>query len=120
MITGLGIDLIDIDRIKKAADHNPKFPSRILTPQELALFDSYGTKRQMEFLAGRFAAKEAYAKALGTGIGQTAFLDIEILPDDQGRPTIQPRKPGEFALISITHTDDIAMAEVIIQDLSDS
>lgn len=117
MIIGLGIDLVEIDRIKRAVDHQCHLPNRLLTPKELAIYQGYGEKRKIEFLAGRFAGKEAYAKARGCGIGQLSFKDIEILPDEAGKPTIRSVNADEFVLISITHTDNHAMAQVIIQKL---
>lgn len=117
MIIGLGIDVVDIKRIRKAVDRQSQFPKRLLTPRELAIYQSYGEKRKIEFLAGRFAGKEAYAKARGTGIGQLSFKDIEILPDEAGKPTISSSKTDEVILISITHTDSQAMAQVIIQKI---
>ena len=87
MILGIGNDLECIDRVKQMLVKLPKTATKILTPAELTVFLELSPKRQGEFLAGRFSAKEAYSKAVGTGIGQTvSFLDIEILNDTLGRP----------------------------------
>ena len=87
MILGIGNDLECIDRVKQMLVKLPKTATKILTPAELTVFLELSPKRQGEFLAGRFSAKEAYSKAVGTGIGQTvSFLDIEILNDTMGRP----------------------------------
>ena len=69
MIIGHGIDLQEIDAIKRAYEKNNRFAKRVLTEKEFQVFSGFkAEKRQMEFLAGRWAAKEAFAKAMGTGI----------------------------------------------------
>ena len=79
-ITGLGMDAVELSRIEKIVAEPKTFLQKVLTPAELEKYNSLPTKRKVEFLAGRFAAKEAYAKALGTGIGQhVSFQDIEVL-----------------------------------------
>ncbi|GAA3409929.1 holo-ACP synthase [Paenibacillus hodogayensis] len=88
MIAGVGIDLLDIDRVKRllAQPHGERFVERVLTPREreLALRRA---GRLAEFVAGRFAAKEAVVKALGCGIGrEVGFQDICVLPGSCGKP----------------------------------
>jgi holo-[acyl-carrier protein] synthase len=73
MIQGIGIDAVDLARIKKLIQDKPKFISRILTPNEQMLFDNLPLKRQIEFLGGRYACKEAFSKAWGTGIVKVTF-----------------------------------------------
>ncbi|WP_027108931.1 holo-ACP synthase [Lacticigenium naphthae] len=115
MIIGIGLDLIEISRIKEAYENKKSFSERVLTAAEHALFSRYPEKRKMEFLAGRFAAKEAYSKAMGTGIGKVGFQDIEILPDKDNKPTVT-RSPFEGnSFVSITHTDSVAAAQVILE-----
>jgi holo-[acyl-carrier protein] synthase len=115
MISGIGIDIIELDRIKTIIDRQPKFIQRILTENELLIFGKLTSQRKIEFLAGRFAAKEAYAKANGTGIGNNlSFLDIEIQPDPFGKPQIiAPIKEGVH--LSISHSRDYAIAQVVIE-----
>jgi len=86
-IYGIGTDLVHVPRIEKLLEKNPKsFAKRILSEDELAIFED---KDKTAFLAKRFAAKEAIAKALGTGIGSfISFTDISILNDDKGRPLV--------------------------------
>lgn len=87
MIHGIGIDLIEIDRIKDVyIKQSDKLIHRILTDQEQQKFHSFkNDKRKLEFLAGRFATKEAFSKALGTGLGKTvAFNDIDCYNDEKG------------------------------------
>ncbi len=115
MIIGIGLDLIEIDRIDKLRDRTDRFPRRILTDAELDRYQSLPEKRQTEFLAGRFAAKEAFSKAVGTGIGkELSFHDIEILTDAKGKPHIFKSSYGKVHL-SITHTKTYAAAQVVIE-----
>jgi len=115
MIIGIGIDIVELDRIRKAIDKQPRFIDRILTIKERELFTSLSPRRKVEFLAGRSAAKESYAKALGTGIGEClSFLDIEILPDIYGRPVLSAG--SEYHIhVAISHSHHAAIAQVIIE-----
>ena len=71
MIHGIGIDLIEIERIKKLLRNKDKLVKRILTQEEEHQFHSFKSeKRKFEYLSGRFATKEAFSKALGTGLGK--------------------------------------------------
>ncbi|MGJ8730027.1 holo-ACP synthase [Listeria aquatica] len=117
MIKGIGLDMIDLDRVKAVLERNPRFIERILTPDEEVLFHGYKGSRKIEFLAGRFAAKEAYAKASGTGFGKDlSFTDVEILTGQNGEPRlIQPKRTDELVFVSITHTGRSAAAQVIIE-----
>ena len=71
MIMGIGIDAVELYRIEDIIKNNPKFISRVLTSRELEIFETLKIKRQTEFLGGRFACKEAFSKAYGTGIGKS-------------------------------------------------
>ncbi|MDX2074343.1 MAG: holo-ACP synthase [Alphaproteobacteria bacterium] len=85
MILGTGIDMVDITRIEKLLDE--KFIARIFTKNEQATCD--GRAQRAASYAKRFAAKEATAKALGTGIGADAFFsEIEVTNDERGAPAI--------------------------------
>jgi holo-[acyl-carrier protein] synthase len=98
MIKGIGTDIVSIQRIS-LDDH---FVARILTTKEIVLFQSMTSKeRRQEFVAGRFAAKEALMKALGTGIGESSFHDFTILPDAKGQP--QCTIKGYSVHLSISH-----------------
>lgn len=115
MIKGIGIDIIELSRVQDLFNRQMKLIDRILTSEEKQTFEVLSRKRQVEFLAGRFAAKEAFSKAYGTGIGkELSFLDIEINTDDLGKPYIA--KPEVFAHLSISHSRDYAVAQVIIED----
>ncbi|GAB2489325.1 holo-ACP synthase [Alkalibacterium psychrotolerans] len=115
MIVGVGLDVVEIERINKAYIRKPTFSQRVLTEKELEIFNALKGSRQIEFLAGRFSAKEAFSKALGTGIGKTTFLDIEILPDSRGKPVITVGPFSGNAWVSISHTDTLAIAQVILE-----
>lgn len=115
LIIGIGLDLTEIHRIDKAVKHRETFAERVLTPSELALFKEKQGHRQVEFLAGRYAAKEAFSKALGTGIGKVGFLDIEILPDKKGRPIVTKSPFDGNSHVSITHTNEVAAAQVVLE-----
>lgn len=113
MIKGIGTDILEISRVNQYID-NDKFLSRILHPEERERFNTFQSdKRKAEYLAGRFCVKEAYAKALGTGIGKLSFHDICCLNDAAGKPYI---KGDTNAHVSIAHTDTIATAYVIVTD----
>ncbi|MRG87222.1 holo-ACP synthase [Salinibacillus xinjiangensis] len=119
MITGLGIDLIEKERINNAMKKSDRFCKRILSDRENVIFQSITSwQRKVEYLAGRFAAKEAYAKASGTGIGkEMAFKDIEVLPDSKGKPELYFKgEKNPKSLVSISHGREIIIAEVIIQE----
>ncbi|MGE8207095.1 holo-ACP synthase [Heyndrickxia sp. NPDC080065] len=115
MIQGIGIDIIEIDRIHELRIRQSQFPKRILTEKELEHYETIKESRKSEFLAGRFAAKEAFSKAFGTGIGKDLSLqDMEIAVDDRGKPFF--KKPREIGVhLSITHSRDYAAAQVVIE-----
>lgn len=112
MIKGVGVDLVEIERIKQIK-LKEQFINRILAKEEKAHYDSIThPKKQLEYLAGRFAVKEAYSKALGTGIGETRFKDIVVLNDDKGKPYI---KNQQHAHVSLSHTEHYCVAMVILE-----
>ncbi|OZM55767.1 holo-ACP synthase [Lottiidibacillus patelloidae] len=118
MIIGTGIDIVEIQRIAKLMT-NEKFIKRVLTEREQAKLTTLSEKRKIEFLAGRFAAKEAYAKALGTGIGkELSFQDVEIVNDSLGKPFVQVENKNFKAHVSISHSHDYAIAQIILEGSS--
>ena len=125
MIVGSGIDMVEIARIQQSVDrYGSRFLDRIYTGGE----QSYCLRKRnaAESLAARFAAKEAGAKALGTGISfGVGWLEIEVAREPGGRPTlhfhgraaqIAARLGVARAALSITHTADLAMASVVLED----
>lgn len=118
MIKGIGIDLIELDRIKESMEKQKRFVDRILTLNEKEVFDKLeNDRRKIEFLAGRFAAKEAFAKATGKGIGRLSFKHIEVLRDEKGAPSLKAEGyETNNVFISITHSRDYAVAQVVLEE----
>ena len=113
--SGLGIDLVEIAAIKsKATD---AFIERILSEEELKLFHKMThPERKMAFLAGRFAAKEAYVKAYQSFDSPLNFKDVVVLNNDNGAPYILSKyRPNDSILVSISHTEHYAVAIVQIK-----
>lgn len=118
MIAGIGLDITELDRIAELDRKSDKFRNRILTTEEQHYYGELTNQRRIEFLAGRFAAKEAYAKALGTGIGpECGFLDVAILPNEKGAPILYFKGLPVDGFVSITHTKTVAAAQVILQKM---
>ncbi|MFC0015124.1 MULTISPECIES: holo-ACP synthase [Allobacillus] len=118
MIKGIGVDIIELKRIEKIIQRKPRFLNRILSDAEMTLYNQLpSSKRKIEFLAGRFAAKEAYSKAEGTGIGvHHSFQSIEILRGASGQPLIyREGKLKENVHLSISHSEAYAIAQVVIE-----
>lgn len=117
MYRGIGIDIIEVERIKQMMEkYGEKFFKRILTDNEIDYCKSF-VNAELHF-AGRFASKEAYSKAIGTGISRDfKWKDIEILNDKKGKPYIKHIAENGFSKdkyeISISHTKGYACAVVI-------
>lgn len=116
MIKGIGMDIIEIDRIKQSLLKNKRIVERILTPNEREVFKQLNSqRRKTEYLAGRFAAKEAFAKAVGTGIGALSFQHIEVLTNDKGAPQVFAKGYDSHKIfITITHSREFAAAQVVM------
>ena len=126
MILGLGIDLCEISRIAGAIGR-PRFLERVYAPAERERILAAPEGRRAEIAAGLFAAKEAAAKALGTGFSGFGPWDIEILPDAAGMPVCrlmngaaeraQALSGGAKVrlLVSITHEGGMAAATVVAE-----
>ncbi|KKI92207.1 4'-phosphopantetheinyl transferase [Bacillus sp. SA1-12] len=119
MIAGIGLDIIELDRIRRIVERQPGFIKRILTINEIEKYATLSKERKVEFLAGRFAVKEAYSKALGTGIGEEiSFQDIEVINDERGKPIIKLLKElpqTDTIHVSITHSRQYAAAQVLLE-----
>lgn len=122
MITGLGVDIVEIDRMARALERHPTMRERLFSAEERAYCDK--RNRPEIHYALRFAAKEAVLKALGTGFAGMKFTDVEVVRDQGGRP--EPRLSGrakeladeigvlEMHLsLSYTHTTAVASAVAI-------
>src|SRR5699024_1775486 len=118
MIKGIVIDLVEVTLIEKHIENSTRLASRILTGSEKEAFDQLKEKRRKtEFLAGRFAAKEAFAKAAGCGIGKLRFQDIEMMNGVSGAPQLTAKGYKQNPIfVSITHTKEYAAAQVVIEE----
>lgn len=118
MIKGIGIDIIEINRIAKAIDKSPRFIERIFTENEISILNKNNMKPAS--VAGFFAAKEAVVKALGTGLRDMKWKDIEILKDELGKPLVLLHNNAlktaysrniNTILITISHSKENAVAQ---------
>ncbi len=121
MIAGIGIDILELDHMRLVCQKQPCLHERILTPKELEIYEKRSEKRKLEFLAGRFAAKEAFSKAMGTGIGKkVTFQNITILNNEKGQPIIIESPFEGNIFVSISHSKQAAVAQVILETINDS
>lgn len=105
-----------IARVGAVLERRPNFLTTILTGKEQQLLAKRSGKHYLEFVAGRFSAKEAYAKALGTGIGRAvSWQDIEILNAPSGRPVMTVRGQRAKLHVAITHSGDYVNTVVVIE-----
>ena len=124
MISGLGVDIVEIDRMREALRRRPRLRERIFSAEERAYCE--GRSRPEVHYAMRFAAKEAVLKALGTGFSGMRFTDVEVVRDERGRPV--PRLSGRAAEVaaelgvlemhlslSFTHANAVASAVAITE-----
>jgi holo-[acyl-carrier protein] synthase len=125
VIVGSGIDLAEVDRVRKAIERfGPRFVERVFTPAEIAYVERRKASRFQRY-AGRFAAKEAGMKAIGTGWRRgVRWQDFEVANLPSGKPTLklhgQAAKVAERlgvkqVTLSITHTASVGMAVVILE-----
>ena len=124
MIIGIGIDLCDTERMRSMVDrYGDRFLRRLFTDEELRRCRN--RRRLHECLAGRFAAKEAAVKALGTGLSHgIAWRDVELVGGEAQRPSIQFHRAArrvadylrvETVHVSITHDGGAAAAVVVLE-----
>jgi holo-[acyl-carrier protein] synthase len=125
LIVGMGVDIAEVQRIRAAIEKGGEaFLRRVYTANEVAYCERF--KNKFERFAGRFAAKEAAMKALGTGWQHgVRWVDLEVVREKSGRPTLTiAGEAGKIAArlgvkniaISITHTADQALAQVIFEN----
>jgi holo-[acyl-carrier protein] synthase len=115
VIVGIGTDIVEIARLEQVG--LDRLMNKILTDEELTLVPMK-EKRKKEFIAGRFAAKEAISKALGTGIGSSfAFQDVAILNDSLGAPKVIWKEINGKPMVhlSISHSEHYAVAVVVLE-----
>jgi holo-[acyl-carrier protein] synthase len=114
----VGIDVIEIARVRETLSRHPRrFLARVYTPEEVAF-----CRGRVPELAARFAAKEAVMKALGTGARGLAWREIEILPNQRGKPLVYLHGQAQARAeaiglrgidISLTHSHELAIAAVV-------
>jgi holo-[acyl-carrier protein] synthase len=124
MIFGTGIDIVDISRFERfVRENNILLFNRLFTPHELAY--CVARKRSAQHLAIRFAAKEAFLKAMGTGLRDgLAWRDMEVFNDQSGKPELKLSGKAEElfnqkglsrAFLSLSHDGNFAIASVILE-----
>ena len=122
MIFGIGTDIVEIKRVKKAISRSPRFIERLFTEQELEYYKKKDMKAQ--HIAGGFSAKEAVLKALGTGLRGFRWKDIEILRGSAGKPIVrfggnvkQFMEDNGIGIIHVTisHSRDFATATAVAE-----
>lgn len=124
MICGIGTDIVELHRIARLDHrHGTKFRQRILSPSEHQTWETFHSHRKIEFLAGRFAAKEAIAKALGIGIGRLGMSGLTIQLTNEGLSVIGETlsnlgmEKRDRLHISISHSHSNALAIAIWERL---
>jgi holo-[acyl-carrier protein] synthase len=121
-VVGLGADVVEVGRMRAALDRTASLAERLFSDDERAYaFEQHDPAKS---LAARFAAKEAVMKALGVGLGDIDFHDVEVVRRDDGAPHLDVRGRARALaarrgvtrwLISLSHTDSTAMAVVIAE-----
>lgn len=122
MIIGIGCDLAEVNRIQKALGQ-AGFAARVFTQCEQDYCNSRGVQSAQSY-AARFAAKEAFLKAIGTGLRGGRLTEIEVVNDDMGRPQLAlygyfkdfaAGMGAERLHLTLSHTKELAMAQVILE-----
>ncbi len=120
MIKGVGVDLVKIDRLDKLSDYQLK---RMFAPSEVSFAMTLSGKRRSEFLSSRFAAKEAFSKALRTGLVGFSLTDIAVLTDNNGAPffefspSLRDKIGNKTFHLSLSHEDNMAIAMVVCDEI---
>lgn len=125
MIVSIGIDIVEVYRIRETLARTPRFAERVFTEKEREYCDAKGAAAAQSY-AARFAAKEAFLKALKTGWrGKITWHDMEILNDSDGVPSLEISGEARNLLenlgadkihLSISHTTEHAVAQVILEE----
>ncbi|GAB4248369.1 MAG: holo-[acyl-carrier-protein] synthase [Acidobacteriota bacterium] len=123
MVIGIGIDIVEVERIRQALQDGEALARRVFTERELTYCRE--RKNQFQHFAGRFAAKEAAMKALGTGWQEgIRWRDVEVIPGDLGQPELVfhgkaeelfTAKGGRRSHVTITHASAYAVAAVVLE-----
>ncbi len=123
MVAGIGIDIIEIKRIKRVLENNPAFREKVFTAREIAYCDSKASS-ELSY-AVRFAAKEAFMKALGTGWNhEVSWSEIETVSEQSGPPILRisgrtaetlAKRGITFWHLSLSHEKEYAVACVVLE-----
>lgn len=123
MVKGVGVDMVEIARVRRLVETDSGFAARVFTEREIAYCESKHSRAQ--HYAARFTAKEAFFKALGTGWrGGMSWRDVEVENDELGKPQLRlaagalrqfRRRKLKRALLSLSHTRGLAVALVIVE-----
>ena len=121
MILGVGTDIVSIPRIERLLRKHPHFPERLFHPNEYMVYETISCKQKAAYVAKRFAAKEACAKALGTGFQNgLTFKDMLVLKNDLGAPFMSlvgtahhlaTQKVGQPSLVEPSYTIDVSLSD---------
>jgi holo-[acyl-carrier protein] synthase len=124
VIVSIGIDIVEVYRIRETLARTPRFVERVFTEKERAYCEAKGAAAAQSF-AARFAAKEAFLKALQTGWrGKITWRDVEIVSNETGVPSLEIRGEAQKILenlgankihLSLSHTTEHAVAQVILE-----
>lgn len=123
-VVGIGVDAVEIPRVRRALQRTPSLADRLFTSTELAQSLSRGGSQRAARLAGRFAAKEAVAKALGTGVVGFGFRDVEIINGERGEPAVVLATPAQVVAdrlgvtrlhVSLSLTGTVAVATALAE-----
>lgn len=121
---GVGVDVVEIDRMARTVERTPRILQRLFTTGELARCTSRCGQLRHGGLAARFCAKEAMAKALGTGLRGFGWRDVEVVNDEWGKPSIRLHGPAaeaaarmgvEAVHLSLSTSDALAIANVVLE-----
>ena len=121
-VVGVGVDGIEIARVREALERTPSLLDRVWTPSEQVRCASRSGGLRYGGLAARFAAKEAVAKALGSGLDGFGFLDVEVVNDADGKPEVRlwagaARRAAavgaEVVHLSLSRTRELALAHAV-------
>lgn len=116
LLAGIGIDLTEIDRVKKVVEAEPRFIEKVLTKDEQSQLSHFAGQRRWEYISGRWSLKESFAKAMGTGIGaQVGFQDIEIIDNAAGRPIVTKSPFNGQSLASVSHTGKLVVTQIVLE-----
>lgn len=123
-VIGIGVDAVEISRVRTACERTPSLLGRLFTERERAHCTSRCGDLRYGGLAARFAAKEAVAKALGTGIRGFAWRDVEVVSDERGKPSIRLHAGArsladglgvDAVHLSLSTSVDLALANVVLE-----